>query len=671
MNRVSMLALFVCLTPLLLGGTKASPRQGGAPPPTPNPTAERFLLDMGEGVEKRVTVSSGQVIVAPSRDPAASGLKVTIQPGKDETPGIRIKPPVGAPWNLAAYGHLEAQIVNTGLKPITVSLRVGDTGETTANTSNTESITLAPGTFGTITTLFGYSNGHKPAYALKSASITNVLLFAQKSDVAQSFCLTALTAGGMVGEKPPVGPDTVRIRPARGFLLGLSAGPNLLFDARQLEPQGTAVSLQQQEGAWALKIVFPAAKPDAFVSIKPPIGRWDLRQGLEVRLEVRNEGSTPVTPRVRLDSNGGSTEWTTGEPLPPGKQTTLVVPFGRATPIDLSAKQEGTHFTSDACSAVTIAAAPAENVRTLTVDAITFRSPPAQAPPPWLGQRPPGEGAWVKTFSEEFNAPMLDSSVWNVYAENAWDKPSHFSKDNVLLGDGVIKLHYEKKRGFHNDDPKKPQTDYTTGYLDTYGKWVQRYGYFEARIKLPDAPGLWPAFRMMPDRGAAAGDQGKRQDTHDHGMEFDIMEYLTRWGPYRYNVAMHYDGYEKEHKAIGSDNLYVQPDKDGFLTCGLLWTPGLAVYYCNGRELLRWENPRISDVPSDLMFTLVSGGWDNDAIDDSRLPADLIVDYVRIWQRQDLASPLDGKRASSARRQSRSPEHRNSIASRSQAVTPR
>ena len=127
---------------------------------------------------------------------------------------------------------------------------------------------------------------------------------------------------------------------------------------------------------------------------------------------------------------------------------------------------------------------------------------------------------------------------------------------------------------------------------------MQRYGYFEARVKLPTAPGLWPTFWLMPDRGAAAGPQWKRQDTGNGGMEFDIMEHLTRWGPYRYNIALHWDGYGKEHKAVGSATNYVQADKDGFITSGLLWTPGSAVFYCNGRELWRWEDPRVSNVPS-------------------------------------------------------------------------
>jgi beta-glucanase (GH16 family) len=161
-------------------------------------------------------------------------------------------------------------------------------------------------------------------------------------------------------------------------------------------------------------------------------------------------------------------------------------------------------------------------------------------------------------------------------------------------------------------------------------------------MKLTTAPGLWPAFWLMPDRGAATGEQWKRADTGNGGMEFDVMEYLGRWGPFRYNIAMHWDGYGKEHKQTGTTTIYFLPDKDGFITAGVLWTPGLIVYYANGREIARWESPKVSTVQSDIMFTNVSGGWDNNGIDDSKLPDDYIIDYVRVWQRKDLASPADG-----------------------------
>jgi beta-glucanase (GH16 family) len=209
----------------------------------------------------------------------------------------------------------------------------------------------------------------------------------------------------------------------------------------------------------------------------------------------------------------------------------------------------------------------------------------------------------------------------------------------------VARLRYEKKTGHHNDDPKRPESAYAAGFLEGYGKWVQRYGYFEARMKLPTAPGLWPAFWMMPDRGVDVGPQWKRQDTGNGGMEFDILEHLTRWGHNRYNIAMHYDGYGKDHKSLGSDRIYFQPDKDGYVTAGLLWTPGSVTYYANGKAVLHWESPRISNVPEDMMFTLPQGGWDNNAIEDKKLPDDFIIDYVRVWQRKDLASDVDGPKA--------------------------
>jgi beta-glucanase (GH16 family) len=146
---------------------------------------------------------------------------------------------------------------------------------------------------------------------------------------------------------------------------------------------------------------------------------------------------------------------------------------------------------------------------------------------------------------------------------------------------------------------------------------------------------------MMPDRGPGSGDNHSGGNTANGGMELDIMEHLTRWGPYRYNVALHWDGYGKEHKSKGSDCNYVQADKDGFITPGLLWLPGVVVFYCNGKELWRWEDPRVCNVPAHFIFEVTTGGWDNNGVDDKQLPADYVVDYVRVWQRKDLAAPTE------------------------------
>ncbi len=102
---------------------------------------------------------------------------------------------------------------------------------------------------------------------------------------------------------------------------------------------------------------------------------------------------------------------------------------------------------------MTILADPVSGEQKLAVESITASVPPPPALPDWLGKRPPVEGDWTKTFDEDFNGNKVDETKWNVYTENFWDKRSHFSKDNVIVADGVAKLHYEKKTGFHKDDP--------------------------------------------------------------------------------------------------------------------------------------------------------------------------------------------------------------------------
>jgi beta-glucanase (GH16 family) len=279
---------------------------------------------------------------------------------------------------------------------------------------------------------------------------------------------------------------------------------------------------------------------------------------------------------------------------------------------------------------------PAQGPATLVIESIEAGVPATPDMPEWLGKRPPVAGDWVQTFDDEFDGTALDLKKWNNEGPNYWDHKSHWSKDDLIVKDGVVRLRYEKKTGFQNDDPKQPKSDYAGGYLETRGKWTQRYGYFETRMKLPRQPGLWPAFWMMPDRGANVAN---REDTGSGGMEVDILEHLTRWGPYRYNIAMHWDGYGREHKSTGTDKIYVQTDKEGFIAAGLLWTPGLLAFYGNGREVARWECDRVASVPAYIMFTQPQGGWDNNRVDDRRLPADLVIDYVRAWQRRDLAAP--------------------------------
>lgn len=631
--KLGLFSLFTCLAAFAPATLHA---QASSSPP-----AKKVV----EAENVAIKPSSDQVIFKTGPD----GISVTIKPGQEGYPGITLTRKDGKPFDLSAHGHVEAKVTNTGTKQMGVNLRLDNDGDWKSNPYNAEVTYLKPGESGTISLIFGYSYGKKKGFPLKADAVARILFFSGKSDAEQSFRIDSVTAGGAPGETPPVDPATYRLRPdANGFIFHGTLKQEMLVR----EPMNEAAKVVGATDK-GMKISFAGGKQTGSYIVRPLAGRWDLSQCLQVVVTLTNAGVATVSPKVRLESNGGPSDTIAVEPIEPGKTREVAIPFsakeiwvgandaGRPGAKGLGGKP-GTKLASDAVSSVIVSVENIDSERILVIESIKANLPPAQELPEWLGKRPPVEGDWVKTFDDDFNGTSPDATKWNVYASNYWDKASAFSKDNLIVEGGFAKLRYEKKSTHHNDDPSKKKFDYTTGFLDTYGKWVQRYGYYETRTKLPTAPGLWPAFWLMPDRGEAAGEQWKRQDTGNGGMEFDIVEHLTRWGPYRYNIAMHWDGYGKDHKAIGTSNIYVQPDKDGFVTSGLLWLPGSAAYYFNGKEVARWETPRMSAIPSHLMYTLPQGGWDNNAVDNKKLPADFVIDYVRVWQRKDLASPADG-----------------------------
>jgi beta-glucanase (GH16 family) len=591
------------------------------------------------------------------------GIDVKIKAGgKASYPGVKITPP--APWDANGYGHVEASVTNTGPKPIRVNLRLDNPGPWQEQRQNTSLIGIQPGETKLVSTIFGYSYG-KSGYALKPQQIVSALIFVGKSNVVQSFRITAIRAAGPVGEKPHVDPSTLAVKPAGGVIFGADAP----FDPhKQLVAQHGATLTAADSKAFT--VTFSSAK--ASVLIRPAAGMWNLNEALQVRIRVRNTGSKPLTPALQLLSKGGPSALVPAAgPIAPGAEGELVASFIAPKPwqgVDLPAMRDGqalqkgftdhvpgtgTPYTSNTTTGILLLAGPQDAAGSLQVMEIRADMPPRQPLPAWLGQRPPVEGDWTLTFEDNFDGNAIDLTRWNIYTQGEWHlgKATGYSKDNVIVKNGQLALRVDKRRVHHNDNPAYAMHDYAAGWADSYGKWTQRYGYFEARLKLPTAPDQFTAFWLMPDRGIDFDPQAHpkvngypilRNDTKDHGMEFDIMEQLSIWGPNRHDFGMHWDGYGKYHKSTGALTCYYQPDQDGFLTVGLLWTPGSITVYQNGREAGRWQTPRISNVPAYMLLQHITGGWETEGMDDRQLPCDLIFDYIRVWQRKDLASTADG-----------------------------
>lgn len=94
---------------------------------------------------------------------------------------------------------------------------------------------------------------------------------------------------------------------------------------------------------------------------------------------------------------------------------------------------------------------------------------------------------WKLVWNDEFSGKRLDTAKWNVLIrENSkHDELQYYVPDEVYLENGFLRIRSRVR--------KYGSKEYTSGRLDTKGKFAPVYGRFEIRAKLPDGKGLWPA----------------------------------------------------------------------------------------------------------------------------------------------------------------------------------
>ncbi len=163
---------------------------------------------------------------------------------------------------------------------------------------------------------------------------------------------------------------------------------------------------------------------------------------------------------------------------------------------------------------------------------------------------------------------------------------------------------------------------YTSGLLTTGGidgesapGFTFRYGYAEARIKVADGQGIWPAFWTLP----ASYDDGDG--------EIDIMEYIGS-EPNRY-----YTYYHGPNDTDVGDGIDVGVNlSDDFHVYAVDWRAGSIKWYLDGKEVFSTTRNVIA-APSYLLLNVAVGGdWPGAPDSTTQFPATMQVDYVRVWQ---------------------------------------
>ena len=224
-------------------------------------------------------------------------------------------------------------------------------------------------------------------------------------------------------------------------------------------------------------------------------------------------------------------------------------------------------------------------------------------------------------FEDDFDGTSLDSAKWELCPE--WERQggmSFWDSGMVSLnGNGqlVLRAEWDETAGRVN-----------AGAVRTEGLFSANYGYYEASIKFPYAPGVWGAFWMM------CGNVGSEANGAVDGVEIDIIESIGNERGVS-NSALHWDGYGNAHKSVGSGEFKYDIYDGEFHTFGLERTEDAYIFYVDGKQSWKVTESKCDVCPLDgyLKLTLESAEWAGGGKPAciKALPVQMEVDYVRVY----------------------------------------
>ena len=180
-------------------------------------------------------------------------------------------------------------------------------------------------------------------------------------------------------------------------------------------------------------------------------------------------------------------------------------------------------------------------------------------------------------WSDEFNGDSLNTDVWT--RETGGSGWGNNEIQNYIPGSKNGETCAQVSNGTLKIIAKKVGNEVYSIRMNTVESW--KYGYFEARLKLPTGKGTWPAFWMMPKNYTAWPDDG----------EIDIMEEVG-YDPNVILSTVHCKAYNHSIGTQKSGTIKVPTAQTEFHVYAVEWTEDFIKGYVDGKCYFTFDNDK-------------------------------------------------------------------------------
>lgn len=275
----------------------------------------------------------------------------------------------------------------------------------------------------------------------------------------------------------------------------------------------------------------------------------------------------------------------------------------------------------------------------------------------------PDSPSWELVWNDEFNkSGAPDPKKWNIEKdfvrnENAQQLYTD-RKQNIVQARGKLVLTAKaEKRKNGRYDPKgaswretREYADYTSGSVNSTGKFSFRYGRLVIRAAIEHGKGVWPALWLIGEY------PGK---TWPQCGEIDLLEYISQ-DKDRVHGTLHWDKAYNSGPGLGRTVSHKAPDVlDGFHEYEMIWTPEKIEFFYDGKPYYSFDIEKATvdgynafQNPHHLILNLAIGGWAERA-DPADYPRRFMIDYVRVYQdkkEKDAILIVNGKQKKGPKR---------------------